>query len=178
MTFLKISKEISNEKSVTAPVWETAGPNNLSPCSSGWSCPLLCIARIRRGWPLVTPRPWSPPPVVCVCVWEKKKKGLLPRAHRIATQELKRWTPTSHLILKEMSVLKKNMTQMTGHTTSPSQKIRDSESPDCCFPVLWSRGGGPNANVHEQDGGYWHTHNWRTEHSPLCSVNVNCTARK
>jgi hypothetical protein len=35
--------------------------------------------------------------------------------------------PTSHLNLKEKRVLNTKMTQRTGHTTRPSQKICDSE---------------------------------------------------
>lgn len=46
---------------------------------------------------------------------------------------------TIHLMLNENSVLKAKIPQMNGQTISPSQKIRDSESDACCFPVPWRK---------------------------------------
>lgn len=41
--------------------------------------------------------------------------------------------------MNETRVLKEKMTQRTGQTISPSQKIRDSESEACCFPEAWRK---------------------------------------
>lgn len=42
---------------------------------------------------------------------------------------------TSHLILREKMVLNTKTTQKMGHTTSPSQKIRDSAPDVVNFPI-------------------------------------------